>query len=316
MMMAKLALLGAALLSATTVTRTLQVIDATSSSAAEQVVDAPLGLGLPTPPTFAELAMAQVEPETLQGFDSLLLTQINVLFGSENLPIANGTAPEPGMYLTLTPDQVLVFDQKILDLQGSVVPPGPASRECKSGCKASLWSPLRRFWLRALEESQTYALSMPSRVLFGAEASVEARTLIEVAYAAAETRPAQPPSLHLLVNGNNAGLRARPFYLLPPGGLRVSPGENALALRVTLSAGETWRLSAAHPRFSPSVEGMGWSELAKQLLVVKKQYPNKGAIVIDVGDDVTVGDVVNVMIASQKPFPVVVLTAGGPVKWG
>ena len=315
MMMAKLALLSAALLSATTVTSALQVIDATSSSTAEQV-DSSGGLGLPTPPTFAELAMAQTEPETLQGFDSLLLTQINVLFGSENLPIANGTAPEPGMYLTLTSDQVLVFDQKIIDLQDSVVPPGPASRECKSGCKASLWSPLRRFWLQALEESQTYSLSMPSRVLFGAEASVEARTLIEVAYAAAETRPAQPPSMHLLVNGNNSGLRARPFYLLPPGGLRVSPGENALALRVTLSAGETWRLSAAHPRFSPSVEGMGWQELAKQLLVIKKKYPNKGAIVIDVGDDVTVGDVVNAMIASQKPFPVAVLTAGGPVKWG
>ena len=315
MMMAKLALLSTALLSATTVTSALQVIDATSSSTAEQV-DSSGGLGLPTPPTFAELAMAQTEPETLQGFDSLLLTQINVLFGSENLPIANGTAPEPGMYLTLTSDQVLVFDQKIIDLQDSVVPPGPASRECKSGCKASLWSPLRRFWLQALEESQTYSLSMPSRVLFGAEASVEARTLIEVAYAAAETRPAQPPSMHLLVNGNNSGLRARPFYLLPPGGLRVSPGENALALRVTLSAGETWRLSAAHPRFSPSVEGMGWQELAKQLLVIKKKYPNKGAIVIDVGDDVTVGDVVNAMIASQKPFPVAVLTAGGPVKWG
>ena len=315
MMMAKLALLSAALLSATTVTSALQVIDATSSSTAEQV-DSSGGLGLPTPPTFAELAMAQTEPETLQGFDSLLLTQINVLFGSENLPIANGTAPEPGMYLTLTSDQVLVFDQKIIDLQGSVVPPGPASRECQSGCKASLWSPLRRFWLQALEESQTYSLSMPSRVLFGAEASVEARTLIEVAYAAAETRPAQPPSMHLLVNGNNSGLRARPFYLLPPGGLRVSPGENALALRVTLTANETWRLSAAHPRFSPSVEGMGWQELAKQLLVIKKKYPNKGAIVIDVGDDVTVGDVVNAMIASQKPFPVAVLTAGGPVKWG
>lgn len=315
MMLAKLALLSAALLSATTVTSTLQVIDATSSSTAEQV-DSSGGLGLPTPPTFAELAMAQTEPDTLQGFDSLLLTQINVLFGSENLPIANGIAPQPGMYLTLTSDQVLVFDQKIIDLQDSVVPPGPASRECKSGCKASLWSPLRRFWLQALEESQTYSLGMPSRVLFGAEASVEARTLIEVAYAAAETRPAQPPSMHLLVNGNNAGLRSRPFYLLPPGGLRVSPGENALALRVTLSAGETWRLSAAHPRFSPSVEGMGWQELAKQLLVVKKKYPNKGAIVIDVGDDVTVGDVVNAMIASQKPFPVVVLTAGGPVKWG
>jgi hypothetical protein len=39
-------------------------------------------------------------------------------------------------------------------------------------------------------------------------------------------------------------------------------------------------------------------------------------VIIDVGDDATIGDVVNTMLAAQKQFPTVVLTNGIPVKWG
>jgi hypothetical protein len=252
----------------------------------------------------------------LQGFDSILLTQINALFGSENLPLANGSRIEPGMYVTVSPQQALIFDTKIIDLQAGVVPAAPASRECKSGCKTSLWSPFRQVWLRALEEAQAYTLEIPARVLFAAEASVPAKTVVELAYAAAETRPSGPPNFSLMVNGGNAGLRARTFYLLPPGGLRVAPGDNALALRITLGAGEAFTISAAHPRFAPTVQGVGWKDLAAQLVAVKKQYPNKESVIIDVGDDATIGDVVNTMLAAQKQFPTVVLTNGIPVKWG
>lgn len=311
--MAKLAVLSAALLAATPLS--VNVIDATTAGTA-QLDAAQLDTELPEPPSLADLIRAQTAPETLQGFDTVVLTQINALFGSENLPLANGSSLQPGIYVAVSPQQVLLFDEKIMDLQGGLVPPGPASRECKSGCKTSLWSPFRHVWLRALEEAQTYVLEVPGRVLFGAEASVPAKTLVELAYAAAETRPGQPPTFSLLVNGSNAGLRARPFYLMPPGGMRVSPGDNVLGLRVTLGAGEAFTISAAHPRFSPDVEGVGWKELATQLVAVKKRYPNKGTIIIDVGDDATVGDVVMVMVASQKQFSTVVLTDGLPVRWG
>jgi hypothetical protein len=312
--MAKLAILSAALLAASPLSVTpLNLIDATSSSSVE--LDAAASQ-LPEPPSLGDLMQAQVTPATLQGFDTVLLTQINALFGSENLPLANGSSVEPGIYLSITSQKVFVFDEEILALTDGVVPPGPASRECKSGCKTSLWSPLRRVWLAALEEAQTYVLEVPGRVLFAAEASVPAKTLIELAYATAETRPGQPPSFSLLVNGNNAGLRARTFYLLPPGGMRVAPGDNALGLRVTLGAGETFKVSAAHPRFAREIEGVGWKELAAQMVAVKKTYPNKGTIIIDVGEDATVGDVVMTMVAAQKQFPTVVLTKGLPVKWG
>lgn len=271
---------------------------------------------LPAPPTLADLIRAQTTPEVLQGFDTVLLTQINAIFGSERLPVANGGPVEPGIYVTASPQQLLIFDNKIGDLQDGVVPPGPASRECKSGCKASLWSAFRTVWLRSLEEAQTFVLEVPTRVLFAVEASVPAKTLVELAYAAGETRPGTPPSFALLVNGSNAGLRARNFHVLPPGGIRVSPGDNALGLRVSLGAGESFTISAAHPRFAPNIEGTGWKALASELARIKKGYPNKGTIIIDVGDDATVGDVVMVMVAAQKHFPDAVLTNGLPVKWG
>jgi hypothetical protein len=319
--MLELAVFHAALLTASLGTTSpalglgVNVIDARVTQAAD-VEDSPL----PTPPSFAQLMQPAgtdaAVGETLQGFDSLLLTQINALFGSENLPIANGSPVEPGMYVTVSAQQALIFDTKIIDLQAGVVPPGPASRECKSGCKTSLWSPFRQMWLRALEEAQAYTLEIPARVLFAAEASVPAKTVVELAYAAAETRPSGPPNFSLLVNGNNTGLRARTFYLLPPGGLRVAPGDNALGLRITLGAGEAFTISAAHPRFSPNITGVGWQELATKLLAVKKQYPNKQSVIIDVGDDATIGDVVNTMLAAQKQFGTIVLTSGVPVNWG
>lgn len=308
--MAMLAVLTAALLTAAPPMQ-VNVIDATTRSSAAELTST-----LPEPPGFDDLLRAQTEPESLYGFDGLLLTQINALFGSENLPVANGGPVEPGVYVTVSPQKVLIFDEPVLDLQAGIVPPGPASRECQSGCKTSLWSPFRRVWLRALDEAQTFVLEVPLRVLFAVEASVPAKTLIELAYAAAETRPGSPPNFSLLVNGSNAGLRARPFYLLPPEGLRLAPGDNALGLRVELGVGEAFTIRAAHPRFAPIIEGSGWKELASQLTGVKKRYPNKGVIIIDVGDDATVGDVVMAMLAAQQHFSTVVLTDGGKVKWG
>ena len=255
--------------------------------------------------------------EVLQGLDTVILTQINELFGSERLPLANGTPVEPAIYAIVSPQQLLIFDQKISDLQDGALPTGPASRECKSGCQVVLWNGFRGAWLQVIEEAQSLAIEIPTRVTLGAEASVPASTLIEIAYAAAETRPGGiSPNLSLLVNGGNAGLRARPFYLLPPGGLRVSPGDNVLGLRVKLGAGESFTIEAAHPRFAPEVSGTGWKALAAELAKIKKVWPSKGALIIDVGKDASVGDVVNAMIAAQKHFDEFVLTEGLPVQWG
>jgi hypothetical protein len=257
------------------------------------------------------------EVEALQGLDTVILSQVNALFGSELLPVANGGPVEPGIYAIVSPQQVLIFDQKISDLEGGALPVGPASRECKSGCRLVLWNGFRNTWLQLMEESENFAIEVPSAVMIAAESSVPAHTVIEVAYAAAETRPGGVlPSLSLLINGGNAGLRTRPFHLLPPSGLKVSPGDNVLGLRVELGAAESFRIVAAHPRFAPEVSGTGWASLAKELAKIKKAWPNKGALILDVGKDASVGDVVNAMLAAQKHFDEFVLTDGLPVRWG
>lgn len=256
------------------------------------------------------------EVEVLTGLDAVILTQINATFGSEKLPLGNGAAVESGMYMLVSPTSLTVFDQPLAELQGGLLPEGPASRECKSGCRELVWNGFRNAWLQLDEESAYFDVEVPGRVMIGAEASVPAHTIVELAYAAAETRPNALPTLALLINGGNAGLRTRPFYLLPPGGLRVSPGDNALALRVKLGASETFTIDAAHPRFAPEVSGTGWKQLAAELAKIKKAWPNKGALILDVGRDASIGDVVNAMLAAQKHFDEFVLTEGLPVRWG
>lgn len=312
--MAMLSILTAALLMAPPAVNASLIIDATGTST--EIDNGQINRTLPAAPSIADLIRAQATPEFLQGFNTILLTQINAIFGSENLPVANGGPVQPGIYVTVSPDDLLIFDSKAGEIHDGLVAPGPASRECMSGCRASLWSAFRQVWLQALEEAQLLALDIPNRILFAVEASVPAKTLVELAYAAAETRPGEPPVFSLLVNGSNAGLRSRAFYLLPPRGLRVSPGDNVLGLRVALGPAESFSISAAHPRFAPNVEGTGSKQLAAELARIKKTWPNKTTMIIDVGEDATVGDVVMAMVAGQKHFPGTVLTLGLPVKWG
>lgn len=308
-------LLITALLGAHPMPFAAQTIDATSSTSASSSTSADAQDYAAGGITLADIIRAQAAPESLQGFETVVLAQLNAAFGSENLPQVNGAPVEPGIYLTVSPTALYMFDAEVTPLSGGLTPPGPASRECKSGCKQLLWAGFRRLWLQTLEEAQRLTLEVPTRVMFGAEASVPAKTIVELAYAAGETRPGVPPNFSLLVNGGNAGLRARPFYVLPPGGMRVAPGDNALGLRISLSAGESFEISAAHPRFAPRISGTGWKELAKQLVAIKKKYPNKTTLVIDVGD-ASVGDVAMVMLAANKKFANFVLTDGLPIKWG
>src|SRR5690606_31597905 len=132
--MATLSILTAAFLLAPVAVNPTLVIDATGATT--EVDGGPLEHTLPAAPSIADLIRAQATPEFLQGFDTILLTQINAIFGSENLPVANGGPVEPGIYVTVSPRQLLIFDSKAGDMQDGLVAPGPVSRECMSGCKA------------------------------------------------------------------------------------------------------------------------------------------------------------------------------------
>ena len=124
------------------------------------------------------------------------------------------------------------------------------------------------------------------------------------------------PNLYMLVNGGRAGLRARPFFVLPPEGLLVPSGQRPLALRVTMKGGDRFSVSAASPKFGRVVEATSSSELFSILQDVKKRNPGKETLIIDASEGGTVGDMLKVIALAQDEFSRVVLALGQKVVIG
>jgi hypothetical protein len=157
---------------------------------------------------------------------------------------------------------------------------------------------------------------MPARVLLAAHAQLPARLLVEAAYAASESRPVQPPYLSIVVNGADSGVRARPFALLPPQGISVPPGQRPLGLRVTMSPDGKFRITAADPRFGRALEFATLPEVVAALRDIKKRFPGKDVLILDVLQAGTVSDVVVIMTAVQEDFAKIVLCNGQRVRVG
>ncbi|MCA9710877.1 MAG: hypothetical protein KDK70_33855, partial [Myxococcales bacterium] len=181
--------------------------------------------------------------ERLQGFSTVVVNHVNEVLGTENLPVASGGGLEPGVLVTVGLDQVQIFDRRVAALQGGQLVDTTIAAECESGCPAVLYDAFARSWLEAAVESTAFAVEIPQRVLLAVHRELPARTLLQAAYAASETRPGQPPQLALLVNDTRGSLRAQPFFLVPPRGLVMRQGSAALGLTVEVSPG-VYRVSA------------------------------------------------------------------------
>jgi len=266
--------------------------------------------------------------ESLQGFNTAVISQINRVVGSENLPLAMGLPVEPGVYVAVSPERITIFDRNVATVANGAVKDPMAGEfesgkfakgvgnECRSGCSRPVYDGFHDTWRRLVRESRTIGSDIPSRVLIGANASLPARLLVDTAYAATESRPTLPPSLFLLLNGGQAGLRARPFVILPPDGLLLSPGQRALGLTIKLEANGSFVVTAADPRFGRTLTYSSQQELGLALRDIKKRYPSKETMIVDVREAGTVDDVVQLMVLAQDHFPNVVLTTGQPVRVG
>ena len=253
--------------------------------------------------------------EQLQGFSTVLVNQVNAVLGSENLPSAMGLPVEPGLYVTLAPTRTMIFDKVAATVQGGHYADQTRAAECQSGCARSIFDAFYFNWRSLAEESAAIGIDIPTRVLFAADQTLPAKHLIETAYAAAETRPGAVPYMSLVVNGGQAGVRARPFSVVPPKGLIVPAGQRVLGLTIHVEAGARYRITAADPRFARTLDADA-ATLLPTLKDIKKRYPSKETIIIDAGDTATVGDVVALMVAAQEAFPKAVLSAGAPVRVG
>lgn len=249
--------------------------------------------------------------EVLEGFKTVLLSHINTVLGSEKLPAAMGFPVEPGMFVTMTMERVQIFDRNVATLQAGQVT-GPAAPECRSGCNAVLYNAFTDYWQVLQFEAAGLALEMPTRVLLAADANLPARTLVDVAYAAGETRPLQPPYFAILLNSGRAGLRAQTIYLVPPQGLRLTRQSAALGLTVEMN-GVSYSVTAADPRFGRRIDVTGDVQLLAVLNDIRKRYPSKDSLVLVPKGPTTVGNVVGIIAAVRDKFPYIVLSGGQQV---
>ncbi len=269
--------------------------------------------------------------EQLQGFNTVVLNQVNEVFGSEHLPAMAGLPVEPGMYVTISDTRTFIFDRLAATISDNryVDPDVDAYKatrqkkegdrtglECRSGCSRTVFDAFYAQWRKLVQEGDAIGLDVPVRVLFAIDGQLPARLLIETAYAASESRPLSPPRLSMLVNAGAAGLRARPFSILPPSGLIVDPGQRILGLRAKFSESGKLVVTAADPRFGRTLEVATPEELRRVLKDIKRRYPAKETLIIDVNSATTVNDVAGVINASQEYFPRIILTDGRRVRVG
>jgi hypothetical protein len=248
--------------------------------------------------------------EQLEGFVGIVVKQINKSFGTERLPAANGFPVEPGLYLTVGPNKMMIFDRVGTTLQGGQPADSTAASECKSGCSRAYFDPLRLVWLDLLNEGAAIGDEMPNRVLIGADAAIPGRSFVDAAYAAAESRPGSVPSMYILLNAGPGGLRARNFFLVPPGGLRLSGATNALGLRVIVKGGQQYEVSSADGRSVKKQTINSAQALGELLNGIDRRFPSKNAVVLEVAGSATVGDLVQAMVVTEERFPIPILSMG------
>ncbi|MCX4243702.1 hypothetical protein [Paraliomyxa miuraensis] len=251
--------------------------------------------------------------ERLQGFSTIVINHVNDVLGTEQLPVADGGGLEPGMFVTATLEQVQIYDHAVAPLQQGRLADSTIAAECDSGCPAAFYDAFQRTWLESAVESSAFAVEIPARVLLAVHRDLPASTLLQIAYAASETRPVQPPQLSLLVNNTRGSLRAKTFFLVPPRGLELRQGSAALGLTIRVGGG-TVHVSATDPRFAREHQVDSPAKLQVLLREIKKSYPGKETVIVVPEEGATVGDVMQVVTTVGSAFPRLVLSGGQEVR--
>lgn len=244
-----------------------------------------------------------------QGFATVVVNHVSDALGTEQLPRGAGVPIEPGMFSTILPDRLQIYDHDVVSLVQGEVGDVAAAPECVSGCPAGLFDAFQEAWLKAAVESTVHSVEIPQRVLIASHADTPAKTLLQVSYAAAETRPVAPPSLDLLVASERGGIRSLRYYLIPPEGLDLPQGSAALGLTITMARGR-YVIGATDPGFPREQTANGPEALRRVLAEIKKRYPGKATVIVVPDAEISVGELVRAYAAVQSMFPRLVLSAG------
>lgn len=254
----------------------------------------------------------EVAVERVANFSSVVVHHVNSSIGTESLPVGNGISVDAGVFVTLGLDRLQVFDHDAAALSGGVVTDGTRADECRSGCPASLFDAFQYEWLKMAVEASYLAVEIPTRVVFAAHAEVPAQTLILSAYAAAETRPGALPTLSVLVNMAGRGLRAQPFFLIPPEGLELQQGSAALGLTIEFS-NEGFVVRGADATLGRAKRGSSLAQVTAILKRVKKRFPGKESVILVPRAGVSVGQLMALVQVLRADYPRIVLSLGQDV---
>lgn len=274
---------------------------------------APSPVALAGPASGDTITETRQEFERLQGFSTIVINHVGDTLGTDNLPNAVGLPVEPGIFATALKDRVQIFDRDVATLDNGRVANATAARECTSGCSSVLFDAFQEAWLDAAIESTVHGVEIPQRVLFAVHTETPAHTLLDLGYAAAETRPVAPPSLHMLVNSSRGGLRSQPFFLVPPEGLDLRQGSAALGLTIAMSQGR-YVIRATDPRFAREHTANSPQQLRRLLGDIKRRYPGKETVILVPDRQITVGELMRAFAVIQGLFPRMVLSAGQRVR--
>lgn len=250
--------------------------------------------------------------EQLSGFSEVLSVQIEKAIGTGKLPDATGYPVEPGVFVTMSLDEVRIFERPVASLKNGRVDEKKIAKSCRSGCPWAFWAAFSDQWRRQARTRARSGFEHPKRILWACHENLPAHTMIQSAYAAMETWPeSNPPSLYLLTNAGAGGTRARFFYLMPPEGLPKIETDIALGLRVHISSGGQYRISARSGAFAFAGDVQGISALTHQFGEIKRKYPGKDSLILEVEPDVTTQELATVMGASLELYPRLILSQSG-----
>lgn len=245
----------------------------------------------------------------IAGFSELLAREINRAFQGADLAKGTGYPVEPGYYVSMTKSAFRILDAAEIPLKEGRIEDGRISAECRSQCPVAYWNAFSKVWR---DEDRSHARTRfvhPRRILWAAAAGLPAQSLIQSAYAALETWPqANLPALYLLFDAGPGGIRARQFRLLPPGGVNLASQQAALELRIRILPKQVYELSAHAAGFAFAGRKSGLNSLSTRMSDIKRRYPGKRAVVIELAPDSSVQELAEVMDATLEIFPDVILS--------
>ena len=261
--------------------------------------------------------------ETQLGFGLLVERHLRYKAGGlARLPTAPGAAdPVPGVYVTVTPGEALLFDRTVAKLDRGVFAPAALGGCVDAGRPGSVPRPvhcvpaLRAAATRALAEEAARlrdhgVTDAPAALLF-ADQTVPVPTFLAAAYSVALGTGGAPPPLHLAVRSGGR-LATIPIFLLPPRVVHLDRGLTPLILVVRVAEDRISLETSSHYSSGRRTSVANLAALERMAGELRARDPDRSVAFVTADGHTSVGELVSVMAALRVHYPNIVLGETGP----